>query len=148
MKKNNCKCLICGKEFYRSPVYIKRGVNKTCSMLCRGKVLSQEKGVNARGWKGGKYIDKRGYIHVREINHPYSTNGYILEHRLIIEKYINRYLEPIEVVDHKNGVKDDNRLENLQVFPSQSEHIKVEGKRGVYKDSHSNQKRNMMGRFI
>lgn len=78
-------------------------------------------------WKGGKYMDKRGYIHVKKPNHPYSDmNGYVREHRLVIEEYLSRYLEPSEVVHHKNGVKNDNRIENLELFSSSGNHISIE----------------------
>lgn len=74
-------------------------------------------------WKGGKYKDKNGYIHVRNTNHPNcSSNGYVLEHRLILEKELGRYLKKNEIVHHINEIKDDNRLENLVVM-SQSKHV-------------------------
>jgi len=68
-------------------------------------------------WKGGKYRDKRdGYIFVRDLQHPFKrSDGYILEHRLVMENILGRYLTPDEDVNHLNGKKDDNRPENLRV---------------------------------
>lgn len=64
-------------------------------------------------WKGGKRKDKSGYIMIYKPEHPYGSSGYIREHRLVIEEYLGRYLKPTEIVHHINGVKNDNRLENL-----------------------------------
>ena len=46
-----------------------------------------------------------------------------------MEKSIGRFLEPDEVVHHINGIKNDNRIENLMSFKNHSKHSKYE--RGV-----------------
>ncbi|MCK9556406.1 HNH endonuclease [bacterium] len=74
-------------------------------------------------WKGGKSSDN-GYIIIYKPDHPYNNGGYMLEHRLIMEEYIKRYLTLEEVVHHINGIRDDNRIENLILFDNNSEHIK------------------------
>ncbi len=75
-------------------------------------------------WKGGKFKRKRdGYIFILAKYHPYQDeNGYVPEHRLIIERKLKRFLKPIEVVHHKNKKRDDNRIKNLKLFASQSKH--------------------------
>jgi hypothetical protein len=55
-----------------------------------------------------------------------------------MEQKLGRYLLPTEDVDHLNGVKTDNRPENLQLMSSRSEHVKLEHKRGLYTE-HLNQ---------
>jgi hypothetical protein len=55
-------------------------------------------------------------LHLPE--HPgASKHGYVMEHRVVAEQTIGRRLTPGEVVHHKNGIKDDNRPENLEVMP-------------------------------
>lgn len=49
------------------------------------------------------------------MNHP-SGQRYVFEHRLVMEDIIGRPLLPNENVHHKNGVKDDNRPENLELW--------------------------------
>lgn len=71
-------------------------------------ISSQRKGEKNPCWKGGKY-KMNGYIMVL------VGDKYIPEHRYIIEKYLNRKLEKYEHIHHLNGIKDDNRLENLKI---------------------------------
>lgn len=66
-------------------------------------------------WKGGR-LRLLGYILIKKSEHPFrDKKGYVREHRLVVEKFLGRYLLPTEHVHHRNGVKDDNRLENLQI---------------------------------
>jgi len=76
-------------------------------------------------WKGGRRLSKEGYVLIFKPDHPNATcDGYILEHRLVMEKHLSRYLKPEEIVHHINEIKDDNRIENLILFNGISEHRK------------------------
>ena len=78
-------------------------------------------------WQGGYTIDKRGYVLVHQPDHPAAnSNGYIREHRLVMEEHLGRHLEPDEVVHHRNGDPADNRIENLELYESNAEHLKAE----------------------
>ena len=76
------------------------------------------KGPQNPYWGGGRYKNHAsGYILSYNPNHPFcNKRGYILEHRLIIEKFMGRYLRGNEIVHHKNKAKDDNRIENLEII--------------------------------
>jgi hypothetical protein len=78
-------------------------------------------------WRG-RMKDSDGYIQVHVKGHPNARKHthYILEHRLVMEEFLGRHLLPTEVVHHINGVKDDNRIENLQLFDSNGAHLAVD----------------------
>lgn len=109
-------CVGCGRE--RWVAYIK---DKPRSELCRSCATSKAR------WQGGR-IKQGPYYKVRLApdNFFYAMadhKGYVLEHRLIMAKSLNRCLLPWEVVHHRNGIKNDNRLENLQLLPHKRFHI-------------------------
>jgi hypothetical protein len=79
------------------------------------------RGSESPGWKGGKYRDEKGYIRIYTPNHPGGKNGYVFEHRLVMEEKLGRYLLPTERVHHVNTIRDDNRPGNLQLI-SPSDH--------------------------
>lgn len=76
-------------------------------------------------WKGGRRLDRGGYVLVYCPDHPaaHRKHKVVREHRLVMEQHIGRLLEPHEVVHHINGDKQDNRIENLQLFASNAEHL-------------------------
>ena len=74
-------------------------------------------------WKGGRIRHSRGYILIHKPDHPFCDDkGYVFEHRLVMEKELERYLKKIELVHHKNDIRDDNRIDNLRLFETTGKH--------------------------
>ena len=84
-------------------------------------------GKNHPNWNGGIAKHPDGYISIWKPEHPFSTlAGYVLEHRLVAEKELGRYLKPAEEGHHRNGNRADNNWDNLFVFESKSDHTRYE----------------------
>lgn len=78
------------------------------------KKMSESKKIHSIGHRK-KRAD--GYISIYFPDHPKSTiDGYVMEHDLIMECLIGRQLKDDEVVHHINGIRDDNRKENLKLM--------------------------------
>lgn len=71
-----------------------------------------------------KYKNK-GYVLVYSPKHPRAmVDGYVYEHWLVMERKLKRYLTERETVHHINRIRDDNRIANLKLYSSQSEHMR------------------------
>lgn len=68
-------------------------------------------------WKGGRAVDKKGYVRiwVPPGTPGRTASGRMAEHRLVMQQHLGRPLAPWEHVHHRNGIKSDNRIENLEV---------------------------------
>lgn len=116
-----CRCDWCGVIFKTKASQAKRVKRNFCSRKCHDEAQSGSGSVH---WKGGKK-DKRGYIYVKAPKHPKANyQNYVFKHRVIMERHLGRYLKPGEVVHHINGIRDDNRLENLRLFKNNAEHTR------------------------
>lgn len=75
--------------------------------------------------KGAPMIEKStGYLKVYEPKHNLAMcDGYVYMHRKVAQEKIGRGLKVGEIVHHINGIKTDNRPENLEVLPSISRHV-------------------------
>ncbi len=90
--------------------------------LCSGHYQQERRGaeftpVRPQRKAGSGSITKNGYV-IRYIpGHPEAnTFGAVLEHRMVMSDFLGRPLRPDETVHHKNGVKTDNRIENLELW--------------------------------
>lgn len=106
----------------KMPQYVKDKISKANI----GRISVGLKGKSNPRWKGGRFLSTYGYVLV------YTENrGYVFEHRLIMEKHIGRQLKKKEIVHHVNGVKTDNRIENLLLLKDASEHKKLHKEIGL-----------------
>lgn len=104
-------CAWCGKLF--RPRKASQSA-KCCSRRCGYDLGNSKRGrkgeANVR-WKGGVKNGANGYV--REW---VSGRGYLLQHRAVMEKTLGRQLLRTEQVHHKNGIRTDNRPENLELW--------------------------------
>lgn len=143
-------CAQCGRGFYARPSEDRRDrrfCSKSCATTARnltdtnpsfhrdisgernpmfGKGLSGpahpmfgRRGSEAPAWKGGRKHRRDGYVQV------WTSSGYILEHRLIMEQQVGRPLLASEVVHHLDHDPSNNTVDNLQLLSSQAEHARL-----------------------
>jgi len=109
-------------------------VNQNVTKICRKHDIQTQRtgprsGEGHPNWKGGRQYDKHGYVLVYAKGHPRARKprcAYTYEHILVMERHLGRYLLPGEVVHHINGENGDNRIENLELFESNAQHLRHE----------------------
>lgn len=109
-----CECQ-CGNQITVARSSLVTGNTKSCG--CYDKEVRSRRGENSRRWQGGRVKIRSGYIKIFMSEHPRADKaGYVLEHILVMGNHLGREIEREEKVHHKNGVKDDNRIENLELW--------------------------------
>jgi hypothetical protein len=80
------------------------------------------RGMDSPTYKNGQWVGPDGYVRILVADDDpmiavrIPSGRYALEHRLVMSRHLGRPLTKDERVHHKNGVKDDNRIENLEVW--------------------------------
>ena len=122
--KNNLKTKPLCKNCQKNKLNFRNfnlGYRKFCSKKCYYKSIS---GKNGSNWNGG-FFYRKGYKFILCPNHPFKNAiGYVRQSRLIAEKCLSRYLTKLEIIHHINGIRDDNRPENLYLFATTGKHTK------------------------
>lgn len=128
------QCESCGSSFCKktsdSRKYWEK--KKFCCLKCSGtwyqKGICQiatgnrgKKGNKNGSYKGGVNVDKNGYVRILVV----GKGKYVYEHRTVMEKHLGRKLKKGEIVHHKNHIRTDNRIENLELMLN-FEHDKLE----------------------
>lgn len=144
-------CPVCGGKRLVPPAWLRRLKRPaTCSRHCSGVLNGREwakyghkghaawskasieshriavSGAKSGRWIGGRRLRGDGYIEILRKDHPRAkSTGYVLEHIVVAERLIGRALQPLEVIHHRDHNRQNNSPENLQVLPSQAEHMKL-----------------------
>ncbi len=122
-------CSECGREWEPSSGHLRCPACRSKTTCECGRVRQVKSATCAEcrtvkerangNWKGGRTRHHKGYVMVRAPGHPKAGRGrtpYVFEHVLVAEELLGRYLIPGESVHHRNGVRDDNRPENLELW--------------------------------
>lgn len=112
-------CPECG-----STIGLRASLCRPCENKTRVTRYLGEKNPN---WQGGRIVDNQGYAHVRV--KPSGPNPYRREHHVVWEETHGKPLPKRWVVHHLNGVRDDNRPENLLGISRRDHHIQHEAYR-------------------
>lgn len=78
-------------------------------------------------WKGGRRLDKHGYVEIYAPLHPLAKkpNGCVFEHRLAMEVKLGRYLTAREAVDHQDDHPRHNWPDNLTLYATNADHLRA-----------------------
>lgn len=106
-----CECTCGNKKEIRSR-FLRNGTTQSCGCLMR---RTRE---GAHNWRGGRTKNALGYVLLYQPIYPGHESGVrqVMEHRVVMARHLGRPLLDSETVHHKNGIRDDNRLENLELW--------------------------------
>ncbi len=108
-----CEC-DCGIERAVNRRSLIERMSKSCG--CGAERLRGDKDPK---WKGSRLTNGQGYVRLYNPTHPnVHADGRVLEHVAVMSEHLGRAIREGETIHHKNGIRDDNRLENLELWAS------------------------------
>ena len=116
------RCPECKNIFKRKSQHQR---NKYCSLKCYWKSLEKNVGEKSNQWKGGRKKHSYGYVLLYKPELTGKRYPYIAEHRLVMEKHLERSLTKKDWIHHLNGIKTDNRLGNLLLCKGAKGHANI-----------------------
>src|SRR5215469_14012752 len=120
-------CEECGRTFMPSSRHLRCPACRSKSQCACGALKQMKSStcgtcrtvsdISNGNWKGGRSRHKAGYVMVLSPEHPRAGAGrYVFEHILVMKQMLGRHMLPGESVHHINGVRDDNRQANLELW--------------------------------
>lgn len=109
VRNKRSKCSKCRRWYGKCP---KCGGRMGSQSSQCGKCRNARSGPDSPTWKGGKTRHNKGYV----MEMCLERKRYVMQHILVMEDSLGRRLLPGENVHHRNGVRDDNRIENLELW--------------------------------
>lgn len=143
-RRPNVTCDLCLTPMYRRPSTLTINAGKFCSRACRNKVHREQcprpcptkrvTGARNGSWKGGVMTrrPKGNYKAVRYVRCPPDllpmarTDGYVMEHRLVMARWVGRCLTRTETVHHLDHDPTNNPRSNLELWPDNGSHKRAE----------------------
>lgn len=112
-------CSVCGTQFEVN-IHAK---NIYCSAACRYEDAKRD---------GAEYVAPNGYVYIKVRGHPVAakSGGYMLKHRYVMEQHLGRLLTTEETIHHKDGNKQNNNINNLELL-SNSQHVTLHNQQQV-----------------
>lgn len=120
-----CSATTIGRRLKKAGLKLRSRAERFLLAVKRGRWVLDSMGEKHNQWKGGRHLNTGGYWKVYKPDHPNANQSYILEHRLIWEETNGKRLPPNWIVHHLNGIKTDNRPENL-VGMERGRHTRIE----------------------